>query len=90
MKIDLLSKQELIDVLAEFKTTLIQELTEKFEHGGGSGATRWIRTDEVMKTLGCCESTLRNYRKNGLLTATKIGARLFYNRIEVESLIQAP
>ncbi len=89
MKIDLVSKQDLIDVLDEFKATLIQELTEKLAHGGGSGGSRWVRTEEVMETLGCCESTLRNYRKAGRLKPSKTGGILLYDRIEVEGLIQS-
>lgn len=90
MKIDLLTKQDLIDVLHEFRTSLIQELSEKLAQGSSSGATRWLKTAEVMKYLKCCETTLKSYRKNSKLNPQKISGTLFYDRAEVESLVQSP
>ena len=46
-----------------------------------------ITPEEAAKVLGCTSQSLRNYIKQGLLPAIRIGGRYRLNKSDVENLL---
>ena len=50
--------------------------------------TLWLTQEEVKKVLCVSNRTLQNYRDNGILSFSKVGRKIKYKQIDVESLLQ--
>jgi hypothetical protein len=48
----------------------------------------WLNQSEARTFLNVSNRTLQNYRDNGLLSFSKVGRKIKYKKIDVESLLQ--
>lgn len=49
----------------------------------------WMNGDEVMKMLHISSKTLQNYRDRRIIPFTKIGKKIFYNKKEIDKLLNS-
>ena len=49
---------------------------------------QYFTSSEVQALLSISKATLARWRKNGILPYSKIGSKVFYNRIDLDKLIQ--
>ena len=83
MKIDLITKEDLIDL----KMQLVEEIKlllqpQKTMH------KQWLRSAEVRKMLNISPGTLQNLRINGMLPFTKVGSIAYYEITDIEKMMQ--
>ena len=71
------------------KEELIQELKEIFENSQNSSNEQWIKTSQLKKMLKISHGTLQNLRINGTIPYTKIGGIIYYNRQEIQKIIES-
>jgi hypothetical protein len=49
----------------------------------------WMGGDDVMKMLNISSKTLQNYRDRRIIPFTKIGKKIFYNKKEIDKLLNS-
>jgi excisionase family DNA binding protein len=47
----------------------------------------YLTSKEVQKLLGCCNTTLFNWRNNGVLNAYGIGDKVFFKRSDINKAL---
>lgn len=69
----------------------IRELVEKTYLKGhiGNNEFPWIDNTQLEKLLGIHERTLQTWRDNGTLKFSRIGKKVFYNKRDIEQLLQS-
>lgn len=75
--------------LENFKTDLLERITELLKGAGTQTAKEWLRSSEVRKLLGISHGTLQNLRINGTLSYTKIGGILYYKQEDIVKLLES-
>lgn len=83
MSISILTKED----LQQFKEELFHEI-KTLLISVKSDEKKWLRTSEVKKLLNVSSGTLQSLRNSGILSHSKIGGSLFYNRDEIEMLMK--
>ncbi len=76
------------DDLQEFRVELVAEIAKLLSSGAKESGKRWLKTAEVKKLLGVSSGTLQNLRINGSLPYTKLGGVLYYDREEIEKMLE--
>ena len=84
MKIAILSDIE----IQEFRKQILQDLIDFFSIEIPA-ENRWIKTAEVKKILGCSVTTIHNYKNAGILSYTKIGGTIYYDKEGVLDLLNS-
>jgi hypothetical protein len=83
MAIEILTKEDLqlfkAELLSELKLLLVAK--EK-------PTSEWLRTRQVRKLLDISPNTLQMFRVTGKLKFTKVGSIYYYNRQEVEHMLE--
>ncbi|PZR30385.1 MAG: DNA-binding protein [Azospira oryzae] len=65
--------------LKNFRTELIQKISDLLKNLVGYQAKKWLKSSEVRKLLGISTGTLQNLKVNGTLSHSKIGGTAFHN-----------
>lgn len=78
-----------IEDLNAFKAELFTELRELLDSNSSTQTENWIKTPELKKMLKISHGTLQHLRINGTIPYTKIGGTIYYDRNEIEKVIQA-
>lgn len=80
-----------VDDLSNLITNCISEQfknIKELNHSKPSNPEKDILSVEDVKALlGLSSTTLWKYRKNGTLTAKKIGSRVYYSRVEIHKFL---
>ncbi|RKD12770.1 transcriptional regulator [Pelobium manganitolerans] len=84
MNIEILTKAD----LQTFKTELLNDIKQLFTNKN-SDNQKWLKGIDVRKLLNISAGTLQNLRINGTLNPSKIGGTLFYNKREIEKMLEA-
>lgn len=74
--------------LENFKTELLQEITNLLKEKRDPSVKQWLRSSEVRKMLGVSPGTLQNLRINRKLSFSKIGGIVFYKHDDVIRLLE--
>ena len=81
MHIEVITK----DDLAALKQEIISQISNLLE--GKSNTSEWLKSAQVKKMLNISSGTLQNYRVNGTIPYTRIGETIFYDRKEIEKIL---
>ena len=81
MQLELVTKQDFQDL----KNELLDEIRSIFNPG--QEKKEWLKSNDVMKLLGCSPGTLQNLRINGTLPFTKMGGTVYYNHADVIKML---
>lgn len=84
MAVEIVTKSD----LAEFKNSLIKELSELFGTRKPKEQREWLKTYEVMALLDISKSTLHQLRINGTLAYTRIGHCVYYQYNDIRALME--
>lgn len=84
MAVEIVTKSD----LAEFKNSLIKELSELFGSRKPKEQREWLKTYEVMALLDISKSTLHQLRINGTLAYTRIGHCVYYKYNDIRELME--
>ncbi len=81
------------DDLEQFKWELLdlikQQLDKKVDKPVPQNEKRvWIKSHQVQRMLGISPGTLQNLRINGTIPYTKVGGVLFYNKEDIEKILE--
>lgn len=83
MKVDLITQQDMDSLHVK-----VDKLINLLEKRPLTGITKWLKSSDVKKLLGCSDSSLINYRTSGILPYTKIGGTYYYSENDVNSIFQ--
>lgn len=83
MQLELMT-QKMVD---EFKREILDEI--KKLSLVKSEDEIWLRTQDVIKILGCSEGTLVNLRASGKLPYAKINGSLYYRKSDVLNMLNS-
>ena len=78
MTIEIATKEELQKLEAKIDK-IINLLVDK----NATSHRKWLKSAEVKQILSCSDTTLKNYRENGVLPSTKLGGTYFYENEEI-------
>ena len=81
MQVEIVTKDDLRDL--DNKLNRIIELLSATEK-----PKDWLRSADVKAILNCSDATLKNYRDAGKLKYSKVEGTYFYQRSEVESMLE--
>lgn len=84
MAVEIITRED----LEEFRIELVAEIAKLLKSGAKESDKRWHKTSEVKKMLGISSGTLQNLRVNGTLPYTKIGGVLYYDRRDIEYMLE--
>jgi hypothetical protein len=84
MKIDLITKQDLID----FKYELLEEIRELMKKDPVLIQKNWFNPKEARTILKISAGTLAKYRRTGILPSTRIYGKIYYKEEDVLKLIE--
>jgi len=84
MKIDLITKQDLID----FKYELLEEIRELMKKDPVLIQKTWFNPKEARTILKISAGTLAKYRRTGTLPSTRIYGKIYYKEEDVLKLIE--
>lgn len=75
-------------VFQEIVTTLqaIKEILNR-QDGSGPSLGTWLTNEEVSKLLKVSKRTLQNYRDEGKLGFSQIGAKIFYSSVDIDKFM---
>ncbi len=74
--------------LEQFKTELINQLTQIIQQPHRGQAKSWLKSSEVRKMLGVSPGTLQNLRVNGTLPFSKIGGIVYYKQDDILRVLE--
>lgn len=78
------------DDLEKFKVELLHEINELLEKERRFDISKkWLKSNEVMKFLKMSNSTLQYMRDSGQLPFTKFGATIYYDRDDIQDIMNA-
>jgi Helix-turn-helix domain len=83
MTIDLITKQDMDSLHVK-----VDKLINLLETKPSSSNSKWLKSSDVKKLLGCSDSSLINYRISGILPYTKIGGTYYYSENDVSNIFQ--
>lgn len=84
MKMDIITMED----LRQFKTDFLEEMKGIIGQKKESQNKQWLRSSEVRKMLNISPGTLQNLRINGTLPFRKIGGSMFYNKSEIDQIME--
>lgn len=81
------------DDLEQFKWELLGQIKELLDKKTDkpipeSEKRVWIKSHQVQRMLGISPGTLQNLRINGNIPYTKVGGVLFYNKEDIEKIME--
>ncbi|WP_288880194.1 helix-turn-helix domain-containing protein [Pedobacter panaciterrae] len=84
MTIDLITRED----FQQFKQELLEEL-KNMQLGNGQTAQhkQWLRSADVRRMLDISPGTLQNLRINGQLRFSRMGARMYYKKEDIEKML---
>ena len=84
MTIDLITR----DDFQQFKQELLEELKD-MQLGNARTAQnkQWLKSAEVRSMLEVSAGTLQNLRINGQLRFSRVGARIYYKKEDIEKML---
>jgi hypothetical protein len=77
-----------ISDLEKFKSDLLLSIKNLLSENKAQPDKKWLKSYEVKKLLKISTSTLQNLRSNGTLPFTKIGGIIYYDRADIEKLLE--
>ena len=83
MNVEIITK----DDLQEFRIQLLNDLKQVFNFPLQAPEKAWLKSAEARKLLQISPNTLQNLRVSGRLHPTKVGGILYYNRKEIDALL---
>ena len=81
------------DDLEQFKWELLDQIKQLLDKKVDKQVPQeqkrlWIKSHQVQRLLGISPGTLQNLRINGTLPYTKVGGVLFYNKEDIEKILE--
>lgn len=70
-----------------FMEEFFDRMEVAIRRGNQDKNTEWLRSAQVRKMLNISAGTLQHLRINGGLPFTKVGGTIFYNKAEVEKIL---
>ena len=86
MEIMVLSKEEFASIHSKLDK-ILSELETLNKHGLSQLKGKWLDGADVLELLHVSTRTLQNWRDNGLIKFSKIGAKIYYRADDVESFL---
>ena len=83
MAIEVLTKED----LNQFKTELLSAISQLI-NANPQNKQKWLKSKEVLELLAISPGTLQNLRINGTLTFTKIGGTIYYDRDDINKILE--
>jgi len=80
------TKDDLERLLNKQKAEILDELVNLLENTS-PGKKRWLKNADLMEMLGLSYTGIQNLRIRGL-PYTKLGATIYYDRLEIEKLLE--
>ena len=75
--------------LRDFANLLIEQTKEELEHGIISGRTeKYLTTEETMKTLSVCKTTLWRWKKRKYLRPVRVGGNERYRLSDINKILE--
>lgn len=79
--------------LEQFKWELLEQIKELLDQKVDKPVEEtqkrvWIKSHQVQRLLGISPGTLQNLRINGTIPYTKMGGVLFYNKEDIEKILE--
>ncbi len=84
--------------LQSFKRDLLSDISELLEEKASvferspevkpKEEKAWIKSHQVQRMLGISPGTLQNLRINGTIPYSKVGGVLFYNKKDIEKILE--
>lgn len=81
-------QQSTLNALLEISERL-QRIEAKLDRPTHDIRVKWLRQEEALEALQVCHNTLRMYRLNGKLGASKISQKLYYKVEDINALLEA-
>jgi len=85
MEINIITQEDLLllkkEILEEIKKTVKAQVNK-------DDSQQWLRSAQVRKLLNISPGTLQNLRINGTLPYRKIGGSMYYNREDIQIMMQ--
>lgn len=79
-----------LDDLIAFKSELIEEIKSIINAQSiGNSNEIWIKTPQLKKMLKISHGTLQHLRVNGTIPYRKVGGIIFYNKDEINKIIDS-
>jgi len=82
---DTVSREELDSSLKKLYNRIEQLVQEN-----SSNTDRWLRTNEVANYLNISKSRVYKFKAEGLISCRKIGGINYYDRREIDQLLEQP
>ncbi len=81
------------DDLEQFKWELLDQIKQLLDKKVDKPISQeekrvWIKSHQVQRLLGISPGTLQNLRINGIIPYTKVGGVLFYNKEDIDTIMQ--
>lgn len=65
----------------------MEKVLELLQNSKPTTESEWLKSSEVKKILKCSDTSLKNYRDNGIIPHTQIGGTFYYAKNDVERLL---
>jgi len=75
--------------LQKFKLELLEEIQKIVNAKHPTPVRKWLKSHEVRRLLTISPSKLQSLRDTGVLPFTKIGAVIYYNYEDIETMLLA-
>jgi hypothetical protein len=86
MSTEIVTKEEFLhlkeELLTEIRVVLEENLPSSLDD------RKWLRSTEVKKLLSISSGTLQNLRVNGTLPYTRVNRIIYYNKEEIDALLE--
>lgn len=82
MVLEVVTKNELWEL-----KEMLHEILERLPKCPTVSKKEYLTAKEVKEILQCSDNTLSNYRKNGMLSAKKVGGRFYYCQTDLGKLL---
>ena len=86
----LLIKQLSEGIVNSLRPAIREEIRYLVENQQKKEQQRYISSEKAKEMLDVCDSSLWRWTKKGLLTKKKISGRTYYDRTEIEGLLNNP
>lgn len=78
-----------IEDLILLKSDLLNEIRKLLKEASGQPVKKWLKSHEVRKLLDISPGTLQNLRVNGTLPFTKIGGVIYYDQVDIKTMLES-
>ncbi len=76
------------DLLSDISELLKETVIERSREAKPKEEKAWIKSHQVQRMLGISPGTLQNLRINGTIPYSKVGGVLFYNKKDIEKILE--